>query len=174
MAAADQANYCSKLDLKILSLNISGLRNKTCYLKQIISKHRPDFICLQETNISDKYYENKALYDLGLDKNNCVFNYPSTKSNGTAIFCTSHDIKINYSFCLDEGRTIILKVEKGKIHYTIVNVYAPTNQSQRPDYFINLFSHLENIQNRQNLIIAGDFNITLQDIDNQGEGFLAC
>ena len=38
MAAADQANSFSKLDLKILSLNISGLRNKTCFLKQIIYK----------------------------------------------------------------------------------------------------------------------------------------
>ena len=129
MAAADQANSFSKLDLKILSLNISGLRNKTCFLKQIIYKYRPDVICLQETNISDKYFENKALYDLGLDKDKCVFNYPSTKSNGTAIFCTSRDIKINYTLCLDEGRTIILKVKKDKINYTIVNVYAPTNHS---------------------------------------------
>ena len=169
MAAADQANSFSKLDLKILSLNISGLRNKTCFLKQIIYKYKPDVICLQETNISDKYFENKALYDLGLDKDKCVFNYPSTKSNGTAILCTSRDIKINYTLCLDEGRTIILKVKKDKINYTIVNVYAPTNHSQRPAYFMDLFSHLENTNNLQNLIIAGDFNITLEDIDIQGE-----
>ena len=73
MAAADQANLCSQLDLKLISLNISGLRNKTCFLKHIMYKHKPDIVCLQETNICEDYYKYKALYDLGLDNDKCFF-----------------------------------------------------------------------------------------------------
>ena len=70
MAAADQGNFQSSLDLNVLSLNISGLRKKTNFLKQVIIKYYPDIICLQETNISDEYSKNKALYEIGLDVEN--------------------------------------------------------------------------------------------------------
>ena len=169
MAAADQANLCSQLDLKLISLNISGLRNKTCFLKHIMYKHKPDIVCLQETNICEDYYKYKALYDLGLDNDKCFFNYPINRSNGTAILCISPDFKIYDTLYLDNGRTTIVQLQKGNIKFTIVNVYAPTSLAQRPNYFIDLLTHLENIQNRQNLIIAGDFNITLDDMDIQGE-----
>ena len=169
MAAEDQSNPSPQFDLKILSLNISGLRNKTAFLKHTMCKYTPDFVCLQETNINEEYYEKKSMYDLGLNNDNCFFNYPLTKSNGTAIICTNPDFKINNTLCLDNGRTIILQFQKNKTYYTIVNVYAPTNPPQRPEYYNELFAHLENLQNRQNLILAGDFNITLQDIDIQGE-----
>ena len=94
MAADDQGSPLFALDLKILSLNISGLRKKTSYLRQIISKYCPDIICLQETNISDDYSKYKALYELGLDKEICFFNYPLSKSNGTAILCNAPGLKI--------------------------------------------------------------------------------
>ena len=61
MAATDQEIFTNMLDLKILSLNISGLRKKTSFLKQIIKNQRPDIICLQETNINDNYNKNKVL-----------------------------------------------------------------------------------------------------------------
>ncbi len=143
MAAADQANLCSQLDLKLISLNISGLRNKTCFLKHIMYKHKPDIVCLQETNICEDYYKYKALYDLGLDNDKCFFNYPINRSNGTAILCISPDFKINDTLYLDNGRTTIVQLQKGNIKFTIVNVYAPTSLAQRPNYFIDLLTHLE-------------------------------
>ena len=60
MAATDQGNKALQLDLKILTLNISGLRKKTNFLKYIIQKYKPDIVCLQETNISDNYHKNKV------------------------------------------------------------------------------------------------------------------
>ena len=169
MAAADQGNKALQLDLKILTLNISGLRKKTNFLKYIIQKYKPDIVCLQETNISDNYHKNKVLYELGLGNENCFFNFPSTKSNGTAILCISPDFKLINSVYHDEGRTIILQLQINCIKYTIVNVYAPTNPTQRVNYLNELFTHINNVQNRVNTIIAGDFNITLEEIDIQGE-----
>ena len=78
-------------------------------------------------------------------------------------------MKVNNCGYYDEGRTTIAQLKLGKTKYTIVNVYAPTNPTQRHCYFNALFSHLEIIENRNNLIIAGDFNITLEEIDIQGE-----
>ena len=169
MAAADQGNNSLQLDLKILTLNISGLRKKTSFLRHIIHKYKPDIVCLQETNISDNYSMNKAIYELGLKSENCFFNYPSTKSNGTAILCISSVFKINNAEYFDEGRSIILQIQINEINYTIVNVYAPTNPTQRHHYFNELFTQLESTRNSKNLIIAGDFNITLEEIDITGE-----
>ena len=40
--------------------------------------------------------------------------------------------------------------------FEVVNIYAPTNPSQRNKFFRNLQNH---IKNANNLIIAGDFNM---------------
>ena len=143
MAAADQGNFQSSLDLNVLSLNISGLRKKTNFLKQVIIKYYPDIICLQETNISDEYSKNKALYEIGLDVETCFFNYPITKSNGTAILCNNPGLKINNILFFDEGRTTIVQLQKNGMDYTIINVYAPTNPTQRRFYFDDLFKKLK-------------------------------
>ena len=48
-------------------------------------------------------------------------------------------------------------------------MYAPTNPTQRVNYLNELFTHINNVQNHEYTIIAGDFNITLEEIDIQGE-----
>ena len=67
--AANQCFHLQKLDLKIIILNISGLRTKTKFVKHILIKYKPDILCLQETNINDDYNRNKAIFELGADKN---------------------------------------------------------------------------------------------------------
>ena len=75
--AANQCFHLQKLDIKIISLNISGLRTKTKFVKHILIKYKPDILCLQETNINDDYNRNKAIFELGADKNSSFFNYPN-------------------------------------------------------------------------------------------------
>ena len=67
------ANVDDSSSLKILGLNISGLRKKTHNLSLLIIKYKPDFILLQETNINNTYLENKAIESLKLDPNTCFF-----------------------------------------------------------------------------------------------------
>ena len=130
MAAVDQGNVQSSLDLNVLRLNISGLRKKTSFLKHLIIKYYPDIICLQETNISDEYSKNKALYEIGLDVETCFFNYPVTKSNGTAILCNNPGLKINNILFFDEGRTTIVQLQKNGMDYTIIIVIQYTHKLQ--------------------------------------------
>ena len=167
--AAEERDFSLDLDLKIISLNISGLREKTAFVKNIIFKNKPHILCLQETNIKDDYNRNKVFDKLGLDLENSYFNYPITKSNGTAIFCLSSDIKCNNVFLSDNGRVIVLELCKNTFNFTIVNVYAPTNPTERPHFLDTLLSQLLNLKINNYMIIAGDFNITLEERDITGE-----
>ena len=106
--AANQGFVSQKLDIKTISLNISGLRTKTRFVKHILMKYKPDILCLQETNIYDDYNMNKSIFELGADKNSSFFNYPNNKSNGTAILCFSSTIKCKNVLFYDEGRTIFI------------------------------------------------------------------
>ena len=58
--------------LKIISLNVCGLRGKTRQLGQLISKFAPDIVCLQETNVRDKYTQTKIESELKVK--NSIFN----------------------------------------------------------------------------------------------------
>ena len=166
--AANQASNVQTLDIKIISLNISGLRTKTAFLKHFLIQNKPDILCLQETNISDNYSRNKAIFELGLEIETSFFNYPNSKSNGTAIFCISPNLKVVDVSMFDEGRTIFLKLSYDSVKFMIVNIYAPTNPTQRRAFFDSLSTKIENNSYNKDLVVAGDFNITTQDIDITG------
>ena len=137
-------------------------------IKYRLIKYKPDILCLQETNINDDYNRNKAIFELGADKNSSFFNYPNNKSNGTAILCFSKTIKCNNVLFYDEGRTIFLDLSQNFIKFTLINVYAPAISTQRHLFFDSLLSKIENHSFNNNLILAGDFNITVEDIDITG------
>ena len=154
--------------VKIMSLNVRGLRSKTLYVKHLLLRHNPDVLCLQETNIYDDYSKNKAIYDLGLDESNSFFNYPNSKANGTAIIVLTSNLKCENAFFFDDGRTIFIDLLQGNYKFTLLNIYVPTNATQRVIFLDSLFLKIQNHTNRNHLIMAGDFNIILQDIDITG------
>ena len=88
-----------QMPIKIVSLNVSGLTQKIEPVKNLIKDHRPDFLCLQETNIHNKQTSDKILFDLGLTKG--IFTYTNTQGNGTAILQTSDRWDI-----IDENRML--------------------------------------------------------------------
>ena len=56
----------------------------------------------------------------------------------------------------DEGKILILTFLFEKQIFQVLNIYAPTNPSQRNKFFRNLQNH---IKNANNLIIAGDLSM---------------
>ena len=156
------------LDLKILSLTVRGLRSKTQFVKHLLCQYKPDVICLQETNIQDDYTRNTVIYELGVNEETSFFNYPNCKANGTAVIILSSNIKCENVLFFDEGRTTFVDLIQNNCKCTLLNVYVPSVATQRVVYLDSLFLKIHNHLNRNNLIIAGDFNITLNDIDITG------
>lgn len=89
----------------------------------------------------------------------------SSNSKGVSIFINKH---LNYSlinkFEDSEGRLILLNVEIDDTIYTLLNLYAPNKRKDRNSFFLNVLRIIE--EHRQGiLIIGGDMNETLQQID---------
>ena len=65
------------------------------------------------------------------------------------------------------GRTTIITITNKTQTKTLVNVYAPTNNTDRIHFYENLTQELNTVQG--DIIIGGDFNITLEDRDITGD-----
>ena len=132
------ADVVDSLSLKILSLNISGLRKKTNNVSILIIKYKPDFIFLQETNINTIFLERQAIESLKLEPSTCFFNYNVNKSNGTCILQTSDKWQITLVKYFQEGRTTLMKIKNGNKSKTLMNIYAPANPAQRITFYDEL------------------------------------
>ncbi|VDI83663.1 Hypothetical predicted protein [Mytilus galloprovincialis] len=66
----------------------------------------------------------------------------------------------------DEGRFIHVSYETDGQIFNFVSVYAPNNCIERARYFKFVNSYIENLQN---VIIGGDFNTTLSNLDKGGK-----
>ena len=85
----------------------------------------------------------------------------TSNSRGVAILFNPYSrIEVTHSFHDHEGRYIMVNAKVENSEYTFCNVYAPNEDC--PDYFEKLFKVLDK-QSRENVIIGGDFNLTLQN-----------
>lgn len=166
MAADHVSQVC---DLRIVSINISGLKRKTNYIRSTIGRLKPDFLLLQETNVCKDYNKESYIHQIGVDSDRSFFNYAFTKANGTCILCLSNSWKFKNVMYYDEGRTIELDIRQNDCKFKLINVYAPTNPTNRRVFFDTLLRRLSSRPQRENVILAGDFNVTLQDMDTTGK-----
>lgn len=158
-------------DIRILVLNVRGLkdhdgrRRKLPRLIDLINRYGPDFVFLQETHIDDNFLANAMTVDLGL---NTGFHSLNQGWAGTAVLVTSDRWKVVGNMTDDDtGRIVTVDVTRNNTYYTLVNIYAHSgsaNQDRR--FFFELI--LDRLQTaRHNIILGGDFNVTLRDIDRE-------
>ena len=107
------------------------------------------------------------MFDLGLDKG--IFNYATSAHNGTAILQTSNTWEIQRADKLFEGRVIIATITHKREKLRLVNLYTPAHPQQRQTFFNDLAHTLLLDTDKQNFILAGDFNVTLEDRDIVGQ-----
>ena len=72
------------------------------------------------------------------------------------------------------GRYIILKVEIKDNIYVLINIYAPNKDKDSFKLFVDLLARLknENLDEKENIIIGGDFNCPLNTILDKKGGIL--
>ena len=64
------------------------------------------------------------------------------------------------------GRFIILRLKTpGETSFNVVNIYAPTDCREQIDFIESFTKKIISLTDSSNLIIAGDWNTTLNSID---------
>jgi len=153
--------------LKILSLNVRGIRNPNkrramfCYLKQ----QKATIFCLQET-YSQLDDEKIWLAEWG---GKILFCHGTAHSKGVCILLNPNS-SINFDVVQSDhqGRILISKLKIFEETFFIVNIYAPTDYREQNEFIKNLSEFLVRKTDTPRLIIAGDWNCTLSKADKSG------
>ena len=96
------------------------------------------------------------------------FNYINTSGNGTAILQTSNNWDITNENNYLNGRVNVVTIRHQHESFQLVNTYAPAMGITRRVFFNDLTHILTNLTDKQTIILAGDFNVTLGDKDTVG------
>ena len=65
-------------------------------------------------------------------------------------------------------RFVIAKIEVEEEYFFIVNIYAPNDYRDQDNFINTLSEYIISKTNTSRVIIAGDWNLTLNRIDKQG------
>ena len=160
----------TEIDINIYSLNCNGLnedvKRKAVFEK--LKKKGDGIFMLQETHCTTEN-EQKWRREWG---NHMYFSNGTSNARGVAIIITG-----NYEYRVlrlerdNEGRFLILEIERKGAVYTIGNIYAPTRNFERDQQqcFTNFTAKLELMQNIHT-ILGSDLNLymnpRLDKLDN--------
>lgn len=143
------------LNIKILSLNVRGLRNEVkrraifAYLK----RQKSDIFCLQET-FSNKDDEKNWLDEWG---GKMFFSHGTKHSKGICIL--QRPLFTANLTCLEsdpDGRFIIAKLEVGKEEIYLSSIYAPSDHRQQSAFIQSISKNLMSFTDTSKLIVVGD------------------
>ena len=135
------------------SFNISRLHQQNC-----------SFVFLQET-YSSKECENTWQAEWG---GKVFFNHGTKHSKGTMVlFRPKLIFQIEKQIVDKNGRYIILDGTFADNHIVLVNIYAPNDVNQQVAFFKELENRLQEYS-EETIIIGGDFNCTLSELDKKG------
>ena len=152
------------------TLNVNGLLDNYCQysLKCFCLQNNIDILFLQETHVSNLKKVNE-LNDY-FDMYKCFWNFGTNFSRGTAIFIShSLDFKINKFHRDLEGRFQYIDVDIDCIPYRLLNIYAPTNECERKEFFEDVYPF---ILTKDCKIFGGDFNCIINSkLDKKGGNF---
>ena len=145
-----------------ISVNVRGLNSdeKRIKIYEWLKDISIDIIFLQETHFIEKY---QFKYDARWPGESYHCYSDSTHSRGVFIlFRKDIPIEVLSVHRSNDGRKLLLNVKHEDNILSIVNIYAPNNESDRINFFKRLQSFINNYSmNVENIIICGDFNCVL-------------
>ena len=172
-------------NLKIVSLNLNGWKKKTKEIAKFITSHNAHITCLQETYYTDnqiiKYLQHKHNLHTILNTQH-YSNTPTTHfKKGTAIILNQNTSIFNVpqnqiaTQIVIKNRIQTLSFSIANVTFTIYNIYLPSGNCpkstrKRFQCIQTLNLHLQNLNlKNQIIILAGDYNFVLNEIDRKGK-----
>lgn len=160
--------------MKVVSFNVNSIRTRLHQLEELVARHDPDFIGLQETKVTDNDFPINEIKALGyhvefsgqkthygvallskLPFTKVIKGFPGDKEDAQRRFIGGH-------FDTDIGEVVLL------------NGYFPQGESRaHPIKFPNKEKFYNDLQNllinsfspQQHVVLMGDMNISHQDCD---------
>ncbi len=161
--------------MKIISFNINGLRARINQLQQLIDKHQPDVIGLQEIKVHNEMFPLETIEQMGYK----VIYHGQKAHYGVAMMSKQTPVDVQYGFPTDDEeaqrRMIMATFELAngeKIR--VLNGYFPQGENRshetkfpaKEKYYADLMSYLNgHHQADENLVVMGDINISATDLD---------
>ena len=150
------------IDIRLFSMNCNGLRDnvKRMAVMQRLKRQRSGIFLLQETHTTTDI-EARWCADWG--NRRIYFSHGSSNSKGVAVLISNdYDIQIHNYVTDKNGRYVILNVESNGVRYTLGNIYAPTRDHEKEQQDVLAeFTHILDSFDNENIIIAGDYNVYL-------------
>lgn len=161
--------------MKIATWNVNSIRTRLTHVVDWLTNYPVDVLCLQETKVVDDKFPLDALTEIGYQ----AYIYGQPSYNGVAILSKSpmSDVGCGFSAILGDDQTEMdtqKRVITGIVNdVRVVNLYVPNGSSVGSDkyaYKLKWLSVLHDylqtlLQEPNHLLVCGDFNIALEDID---------
>lgn len=165
--------------MKVISFNINGLRARTTQLQQLIDKHSPDIIGLQEIKVHNDAFPLASIEEMGYK----AYFHGQKAHYGVAILSKQQPKQVNYGFPTDaedaQRRMIMATFDwqdpQGEHHdLHLLNGYFPQGENRehpikfpaKQQFYQDLLDYLnEHHQPSDRLILMGDINISASDAD---------
>ena len=140
--------------LRLMHININGLKAKLTELTNYVSEHKPHIICINESKLNKHLAPNIPDYKVVARRDRAI----DLVGGGGVVVYTSPELScIDVSPDLDDMAVIELRVTD-KV-YCIASIYAPSGIMANPSTNKNIINQVNYLVNKySNLIILGDLN----------------
>ena len=161
--------------MKLVSFNVNGIRARLHQLQALRDTLDPDVIGLQEVKVVDEDFPVAAVEEIGYH----VRQFGQKGHYGVALLSKRPPLEVTYGFEGDDAdaqRRLItgrFETEKGN-EVTVINGYFPQGESRshptkfpaKEKFYLDLLQTLNrSCDPKQNLVVMGDFNIAITDLD---------
>ncbi len=161
--------------MKIVTFNVNGIRSRLHQLKELIDKHQPDIIGVQEIKCVNDAFPFNDIQSMGYHAE--VFGQKG--HYGVALLSRQKPVDVQYNFPGDgpqaQRRFISgTYVDEKKQPIVVMNGYFPQGESRehpekfpaKQKFYADLYDYLKSdFKTDDNLIILGDMNVAPTDLD---------
>ena len=160
--------------MKIVSFNVNSVRSRIHQLTEVVEKHQPEIIALQETKVQDHDFPQVEIEALGYT----ALWFGQKTHYGVALLSRCAPFDAQYGFASDgdaaQRRLIAASYQVQGELIRVVNGYFPQGESRdhpvkfpnKARFYADLYNDLSSWRNpAERLLVVGDMNVAPQDLD---------